>query len=177
IPADELGARLAFRVRALRRLLPGAPAPRQGRRAHHAGHQRRRREHPFRLDRPRHGARSLERVGHRAEASLGGDRQPSRIRIAGVDPVENIQHRPEFARPPNGLTNQTVRQAFYQALDRQAIVDVDTAGLGTVADSWIAPTDEIRPQVEASIPKYPYDPARAQQVLAQVGWVRGADGI
>ncbi len=90
---------------------------------------------------------------------------------------ENIQHRPEFARPPNGLTNQTVRQAFYQALDRQAIVDVNTGGLGTVADSWIAPGDEIRPQVESWIPRYPYDPARAQQVLAQVGWVRGPDGI
>src|SRR5205085_2523512 len=45
---------------------------------------------------------------------------------------ENVQHRPEFARPPNGLTNQTVRQAFFTALDRQAIVDVVTGGRGTV---------------------------------------------
>ena len=31
--------------------------------------------------------------------------------------------------------------------------------------------------LQDSIPRYPYDPARAQQLLAQAGWARGADGI
>lgn len=88
-----------------------------------------------------------------------------------------IQHRPEFARPINGLTNRTVRQALYHAIDRQAMAEVMTHGLGPVADSWFPPNHELRPQLEAFIPKYPHDLARAQQILAQAGWTRGADGV
>ena len=36
--------------------------------------------------------------------------------------------------------------------------------------------EALRPEVESAIPQYPYDPARAQQLLAQAGWIRGADG-
>jgi peptide/nickel transport system substrate-binding protein len=31
--------------------------------------------------------------------------------------------------------------------------------------------------VGSAIPQYPYDPTRAQQLLAQAGWTRGSDGI
>jgi peptide/nickel transport system substrate-binding protein len=31
--------------------------------------------------------------------------------------------------------------------------------------------------VESAIPQYPFDTARAQQLLTQAGWVRGSDGI
>lgn len=88
-----------------------------------------------------------------------------------------MQHRPELARPVNGLTNRTVRQGLYHAIDREAVADVITVGFGQPADSWFHPNDELRPQLEASIPKYPYNPARAQQLLAQGGWVRGPDGV
>jgi peptide/nickel transport system substrate-binding protein len=87
-----------------------------------------------------------------------------------------IQHRPEYARPVNGLTNRTVRQALVHATDRQALVDVVTQGLGTVADSYARPTDSFRSAVESAIVRYPYDLNRAQQLLAEAGWRRGADG-
>src|SRR5205823_10549740 len=32
-------------------------------------------------------------------------------------------------------------------------------------------------QVEAVIPRYPYDPTRAQHLLAEAGWTRGSDGV
>jgi peptide/nickel transport system substrate-binding protein len=87
------------------------------------------------------------------------------------------QFRPDYARPRSGLPNLPVRQALYHAINREAINMVVTQGLVPVADSWITPTDAMRPEVEAAIPQYRYDPARAQQLLAQAGWTRGSDGI
>jgi peptide/nickel transport system substrate-binding protein len=88
-----------------------------------------------------------------------------------------VQFRPDYARPRNGLPVLPVRQGLYHAVDREAINQAVTQGLVPVADSWISPTDAMRSAVQASIPQYPYDPARAQQFLAQAGWLRGADGV
>jgi peptide/nickel transport system substrate-binding protein len=88
-----------------------------------------------------------------------------------------IQHRPELAEPRPGLTSRLVRQGLYHALDRPALNEAVNAGLAVVADSWIAPNDEIRPAVEAAVPQFAYDPARATQLLAQAGWTRGPDGV
>lgn len=83
-----------------------------------------------------------------------------------------IQHRPDYARPVNGLTNRLVRQAFYHAIDRPTLAEVMTHGLGFVADSWISPTNPLRREVEASIPSFPYNLGRARDLLAEAGWVR-----
>jgi peptide/nickel transport system substrate-binding protein len=88
-----------------------------------------------------------------------------------------IQHRPEYAKPTNGLTNQLVRQAFVYATDRQALVDLSTQGIGQVADSYARPADPFRSAVDSAVVQYPYDPARAQQLLTQAGWVKGADSV
>jgi peptide/nickel transport system substrate-binding protein len=56
-------------------------------------------------------------------------------------------------------------------------VDVVTDGIAPVADSWIPPTGELRQQVQADIPQFPLDLARAQQLLEAEGWVRGPDGV
>jgi peptide/nickel transport system substrate-binding protein len=87
-----------------------------------------------------------------------------------------IQRRPEVARPTGGLTNLTVRQALYHAIDRKTLAEVATHGLAPVADSWVPPTSGLRPALESSIPQYPFDPARAAQLLAEAGWTRGSDG-
>jgi peptide/nickel transport system substrate-binding protein len=94
---------------------------------------------------------------------------------AGLEQVE-FQHRPEYARPTDGITIRQVRQALFHAIDRATLVEVATHGLAPPADSWLRPDDPIRPQVGSAIPQYPYDPGRAQQLLAQGGWSRGADG-
>jgi peptide/nickel transport system substrate-binding protein len=87
-----------------------------------------------------------------------------------------IQYRPEYARPRNGLVHRGVRQALLQATDRQAIVDLATAGVSSPADSWFRPNHELRPRVESAIPQFPYDLGRAQRLLAEEGWVRRGDG-
>jgi peptide/nickel transport system substrate-binding protein len=88
-----------------------------------------------------------------------------------------IQFRPEHAGLANGFLNRSVRQALYHSLDRQAVVDVVTVGLAPMADSWISPSEPLRPMVEDAIPQFPLDVGRAQQLLAQAGWNRGSDGI
>ncbi|MEA2638689.1 MAG: peptide/nickel transport system substrate-binding protein [Chloroflexota bacterium] len=87
-----------------------------------------------------------------------------------------IQHRPELAQPAGALTNRLVRQAFTSATDRPGLNEVMTGGASPIADSWLRPGTPLRRDAEAGIPQFPYDPARAQQLLAQAGWVKGADG-
>jgi peptide/nickel transport system substrate-binding protein len=106
-------------------------------------------------------------TGHQVVADLSG-------RLRHIE----IQHRAEYARPVNGLTNPTVRRAVYHATDRRTLVDLMNPGLNAEpADSWLPAGHELRAQLEPTIPQFPYDLARAQQLLAQVGWVRGADGM
>jgi peptide/nickel transport system substrate-binding protein len=100
------------------------------------------------------------------------------VRIGPTDGVRHLQlqFRPQLSRPASGFTNPTVRQAFFHAIDRPGLIEVMTRGAAPLADSWIPPVGAMRPQVESAIPQYPYDPARARQLLAQTDWARGPDG-
>src|SRR5205085_1220065 len=82
-----------------------------------------------------------------------------------------LQFRPEFMRPANAVANRAVREALYRALTRAGYADVMSLGLAPISDSWYRPGDASRPDVESAIPQYPYDPARAQQLLAEAGWI------
>lgn len=93
--------------------------------------------------------------------------------LSALDP----QVRPEYAQPRNGFPNSLVRQAFYHAIDRPTLTEVLTQGLAQVADSYFPPGHPLRRDVESSIPQFPYDLARAQQLLAQAGWTRGVEGV
>jgi peptide/nickel transport system substrate-binding protein len=88
-----------------------------------------------------------------------------------------LQYRPDFARPRNGLPNVTTRQGLYHAIDRNTMVEVMTHGLAPAADSWYPPNHGLRRDLEPNIPQFPYDPVRALQLLGQAGWTRGSDGI
>ena len=104
-------------------------------------------------------------TGNRATAESSG-----RMRV--LDP----QHRAEYARPLFGTTVREVRQALYHAVDRQSMADLLTSGIAPAADSWIPPDYWLRADVESAIPKFPLDLNRSQQLLAQVGWNKTADG-
>ena len=86
------------------------------------------------------------------------------------------QRRLDMARPRNGLTEPLVRRAFMMALDRQTLSDAFTRGFSPLADSYLAPDDPLRAEVESSIVRYPYDPVAATRLLAEAGWTRGPDG-
>ena len=69
-----------------------------------------------------------------------------------------------------------VRQALLYGIDRQGLVDTVSQGLGGVANAFMTPTDALFDQLDAVVPKYPYDPARALALLAEAGWQRAGDG-
>jgi len=69
-----------------------------------------------------------------------------------------------------------VRQALFYAVDRKGIVDAIRNGLSTVAAgtepplSWAYQPDKITA-------RYDYDPKKAAQMLDDLGWKKGSDGI
>ncbi|HLW48493.1 MAG TPA: ABC transporter substrate-binding protein [bacterium] len=80
-----------------------------------------------------------------------------------------INHdRPKFADP-------RVRQALCYAIDKQAIVKNILRGDGRVATGPINPLlgAYYNPNIEA----YPYSLEKAQALLGEAGWRKGADGV
>lgn len=82
--------------------------------------------------------------------------------------VEFNLHRPT-------LQDAKVRQALIYGLDRQKLIDVVYQGYGKVAIEPIAPISWAW-NVNGVNP-YPYNPARANQLLDEAGWKKGPDGI
>lgn len=80
-----------------------------------------------------------------------------------------INHdRPKFA-------DVRVRRALSYAIDKQAIVRNILKGDGRVATGPINPL--LGPYYNPNVETYPYNPERAQSLLAEAGWKRGPDGI
>ncbi len=74
--------------------------------------------------------------------------------------------------PP--LNDVRVRRAFAYAIDKQALVDRFTGGIGTVAWSNQPPYSWA---YEPNVTRYPYSVAKAKQLLKEAGWAPGPDGI
>ena len=73
------------------------------------------------------------------------------------------------------LGDVRVRRALSQAVDHQHLVDQILGGQGQLLDSGLLPAHWAHPQELVS---YPFDPARAAQLLAEAGWVdNDGDGI
>ncbi len=87
----------------------------------------------------------------------------------------NVQLRPDFATPRT-LLDLRVRRALAHGTDRQALADALTEG-GSIADTLVLPQVEYFPELDRAITKYPYDPRRMEQLLNEVGYARGPDGI
>jgi peptide/nickel transport system substrate-binding protein len=64
------------------------------------------------------------------------------------------------------LAQKEVRQALDMAIDKQAIIDTVTFGLGTVADSYV-PAGALYHNADNL--HRPYDPAKAKEMLAAAG--------
>lgn len=73
------------------------------------------------------------------------------------------------------LQDAAARQALIYGLDRQKIIDVKYQGYGQVANVFAAPT--LWSYTETGVTKYNYDPEKAKQLLAGLGWKAGSDGI
>jgi peptide/nickel transport system substrate-binding protein len=71
------------------------------------------------------------------------------------------------------LADQRVREALLLGLDRAAIVKSLFADRQAVANSFVEPLDK---GFTDDVPRYPYDPAKAQQLLEEAGWRLQPDG-
>jgi len=71
-----------------------------------------------------------------------------------------------------------VRRALVHLLDREAFVDALENGTTAVADTVPTPDDPVyNLVVQRGLARYPYDVARADRLLNDAGWARGADGM
>ncbi len=78
----------------------------------------------------------------------------------------------------NNASALAVRQAMMHMLDRQLMADTFDPGGPGVAHIFIAPSDPVYKLVETrGLAKYPYDPARAAQLMANAGLTKGPDGM
>jgi peptide/nickel transport system substrate-binding protein len=84
---------------------------------------------------------------------------------------------PQLRAPnPPALLDPRFRRALLMGIDRQELADALTGGLAPVAESIIQPDQPEYPHVKDSIVRYSYDPARATQMIQELGFNRGADG-
>src|SRR5207237_460230 len=75
------------------------------------------------------------------------------------------------------LDNKLVRQALYQAIDREAMAQQVFFGLAIAARSAITQDIPWAYNREVDLTRqYPYNPQRANELLDRAGFPRGADG-
>lgn len=85
---------------------------------------------------------------------------------------------PQFLNPtPALLLDVRLRRALQHAIDRRVIVDDLLYGKTTISDAPLAPNESDFKDVESAIPRYPYEPQRAAELLQDLGYTRGADGM
>lgn len=107
---------------------------------------------------------------------------PADLELLKSDPDIAIFPMPDFAYQYLGLNHdhpalgdRRVRQAIMHAINRQGIVDRLLRGHGTVMNTHIHPGSWAYDA--DGLDRYPYDPDRAAQLLAEAGWrERGPDG-
>ncbi len=71
------------------------------------------------------------------------------------------------------LNDARVRQALTYAIDRRVLLS-DVAGQGQLIDAAVLPGYWASP---TSVSRYPYDLAKAKQILADAGWRDTGDGV
>ncbi len=70
------------------------------------------------------------------------------------------------------------RQGMLHALNRDALNDALQFGLTSIAHYYVMPEDPIHRLAEQrGLPRYTYDPARAERLFAEAGWTRGPDRL
>lgn len=84
----------------------------------------------------------------------------------------------QFRDPrPREMLDPRVRRALLHAIDRQAVVDALMGGQSPVSHTFVPPDDARWEWVQDVVAKYDYDARRTGELLGEVGWRRGADGI
>ncbi len=81
-----------------------------------------------------------------------------------------INVRPELDGEPNPLSDEKVRQAMNYAVNKDALVQIVTFGVGTPLSSFMSSTT---PMHSGDAPLYPYDLEKAKALMAESGYPDG----
>jgi peptide/nickel transport system substrate-binding protein len=87
-----------------------------------------------------------------------------------------VQQRAEYASPRT-LMDVRVRKAFAHGIDKQALSDTLFESEGIMTETPVPPIVEYYTQVDAASAKYPYDPRRVEQLMSEIGYGKGGDGV
>jgi peptide/nickel transport system substrate-binding protein len=95
------------------------------------------------------------------------------VRLGNVMPMY-----PQFANTdPPIVRNLELRRALLMAIDRAQMGEALNYGLGRLAHSWLQPDRPEFRAVEPKIVRYEYDVRRATQMIEQLGFSKGSDGV
>lgn len=97
--------------------------------------------------------------------------------VVDTDPAP---YSPSIARAEFNLENKyladiKVRHAIAHAIDKDFIVDTIYLGYATRLDGPVSP--DLARFYTPDLPKYAFDPAKAEKLLDEAGYKRGADGF
>jgi peptide/nickel transport system substrate-binding protein len=85
---------------------------------------------------------------------------------------------PQFVNPsPAALANVQFRRALMHALDRQLMVNSFAQGKTRAVSSYIGPNSPEFNDVQAQTMEYAYEPRRAVEMIAALGFGKGPDGV
>ncbi len=86
---------------------------------------------------------------------------------------------PQLINPtqPAEIVDVRFRRAVLQAIDRQALVDTLMRGQSSIAHIFLNPNEPEYREIESSVVRYDYDPRAAVQLIEELGYSRGADGM
>lgn len=99
-------------------------------------------------------------------------------RIADLVYQSWVRILPQFINPnPAVILEQPFRQALLHAIDRQAIVDTVQEGVGAVSEMTPSIGSPYYAAIAPYMVRYEYDARKAAQILEQLGYSRGPDGM
>ncbi len=96
--------------------------------------------------------------------------------IPGLWRFTQVQLNPERVNP-RSLLDVRVRKALAHGIDKQAVNEGVYDGEAILSDSAIPPNVSYYAAVDRAVVKYPFDPARSEQLMAEAGFVKGPDGF
>jgi peptide/nickel transport system substrate-binding protein len=86
------------------------------------------------------------------------------------------QLRPEYADPP-AILDVRVRRAIAHGIDRDAINEGVFDGRGFPSDTFVPKGLPHYEAVQRAMTHYPYDPRRAEALMAEAGYTKDGDGL
>jgi peptide/nickel transport system substrate-binding protein len=89
--------------------------------------------------------------------------------------INVVQFRPEYQREP-ALLDVRVRRALAHAVDKQALQDGLYEGEGEIAETILSADDRYYAEVKRGVARYPFDPRRAEQLMAEAGFSKDREG-